>query len=90
MVWEFESRAPGSNILTLGNALWWSVVTVTTVGYGDYTPVTLGGRLTAVALLLLGLVSLAVLTAQIASNFLEQGQSGQADPDAQRSASESN
>ena len=90
VVWEFESRAPGSNILTLGNALWWSVVTVTTVGYGDYTPVTLGGRLTAVALLLLGLVSLAVLTAQIASNFLEQGQSGQADPDAQRSASESN
>lgn len=90
VVWEFESRAPGSNILTLGNALWWSVVTVTTVGYGDYTPVTLGGRLTAVALLLLGLVSLAVLTAQIASNFLEQGQSSQADPDAQRSASESN
>ena len=41
----------------------------TTVGYDDYTPVTLGGRLTAVALLLLGLVSLAVLTAQIASNF---------------------
>jgi len=75
VVWEFESLAPNSNITTLGNALWWSVVTVTTVGYGDYTPVTLGGRLTAVALLLLGLVSLAVLTAQIASNFLEQGQS---------------
>lgn len=77
VVWEFESLAPGSNITTLGNALWWSVVTVTTVGYGDYTPVTLGGRLTAVALLVLGLVSLAVLTAQIASNFLEQGQSKQ-------------
>lgn len=75
VVWEFESLAPNANITTLGDALWWSVVTVTTVGYGDYTPVTLGGRLTAVALLLLGLVSLAVLTAQIASNFLEQGQS---------------
>lgn len=72
VVWEFESRAPGANITTLGDALWWSVVTVTTVGYGDYAPVTLGGRLTAVALLALGLVSLAVLTAQIASNFLEQ------------------
>lgn len=79
VVWEFESLAPNSNITTLGNALWWSVVTVTTVGYGDYTPVTLGGRLTAVALLVLGLVSLAVLTAQIASNFLEQGQSGSRD-----------
>jgi voltage-gated potassium channel len=90
VVWEFESRAPGANITTLGNALWWSVVTVTTVGYGDYTPVTLGGRLTAVALLVLGLVSLAVLTAQIASNFLEQGQVAQATPDAQRSTSESN
>ena len=75
VVWEFESLAPNSNITTLGNALWWSVVTVTTVGYGDYTPVTLGGRLTAVALLVLGLVSLAVLTAQIASNFLEPGPS---------------
>lgn len=74
VVWEFESRAPGANITTLGDALWWSVVTVTTVGYGDYTPITLGGRLTAVALLALGLVSLAVVTAQIASNFLDQGQ----------------
>ena len=90
VVWEFESRAPGANITTLGNALWWSVVTVTTVGYGDYTPVTLGGRLTAVALLALGLVSLAVLTAQIASNFLEQGQAVEAAPDAQASTSESN
>lgn len=90
VVWEFESLAPGANITTLGNALWWSVVTVTTVGYGDYTPVTLGGRLTAVALLALGLVSLAVLTAQIASNFLEQGQAVEAAPDAQASTSESN
>ncbi|MEX1217061.1 MAG: ion channel [Acidimicrobiales bacterium] len=72
IVWEFESRAPGANITTLGDALWWSVVTVTTVGYGDYSPVTFGGRITAVALLVLGLVSVAVVTAQIASNFLEQ------------------
>jgi voltage-gated potassium channel len=90
VVWEFESRAPGANITTLGNALWWSVVTVTTVGYGDYTPVTLGGRLTAVALLALGLVSLAVLTAQIASNFLEQGQAAQTGPGVESSESGSN
>lgn len=90
VVWEFESLAPNSNITTLGNALWWSVVTVTTVGYGDYTPVTLGGRLTAVALLVLGLVSLAVLTAQIASSFLEQGQSKSTDVSTESSTTDVN
>ena len=40
----FERHAPGSNIHTLGESLWWAAATVTTVGYGDYVPVTPKGE----------------------------------------------
>jgi voltage-gated potassium channel len=72
MVFAFEDEAPGSNIHSIGEAFWWACVTVSTVGYGDYFPVTIGGRTTAVALMALGLVTAAILTAQIAASFLEQ------------------
>ena len=58
--------------MTVGDSLWWAAVTVATVGYGDYYPVTLGGRITAVALMGVGLVTAAVITAQIASTFMDQ------------------
>jgi voltage-gated potassium channel len=73
MVYLFERHAPGSNIHTLGESVWWSVVTVTTVGYGDYTPVTVDGRVTAGFIMAVGLLTLAVLTAQVASSFVAQG-----------------
>ncbi len=47
VVFFFERRAPHGNIKTWGNALWWAAVTLTTVGYGDYTPVTWQGRVAA-------------------------------------------
>ena len=47
LVLQFESQSPDANITTGGDALWWAVVTITTVGYGDFSPVTAGGRLTA-------------------------------------------
>jgi voltage-gated potassium channel len=75
IVYLYERHAPHSNIHTLGDSLWWSAVTVTTVGYGDFFPVTTGGRITACFIMGTGLLTLAVVTAQVASSFVTQGPS---------------
>ena len=58
------------NFTTLGQGLWWSVQTVTTVGYGDHVPTDVAGRLVAALVMLLGLAFLAVITAAITSSFV--------------------
>jgi voltage-gated potassium channel len=68
----FEQHAPGASIHNFGDALWWAVVTVTTVGYGDKYPVTAGGRGVAVVLMLTGIGLVGVLSATIASYFVGQ------------------
>jgi len=73
IVYLVERHAPGSDIHTLGESVWWSVTTVTTVGYGDYVPVTTAGRITASCIMGIGLLTLAVVTAQVASSFVAQG-----------------
>ena len=75
IVYLFERHAAHSDIHTLGEAFWWALVTVTTVGYGDYTPVTVPGRVTAGFIMGTGLLTLAVVTAQVASSFVAQGPS---------------
>jgi voltage-gated potassium channel len=82
IVFLFERHARGSNIHTLGESLWWSVVTVTTVGYGDFFPVTIPGRIAACFIMGTGLLTLAVLTAQVASTFVSQGSSRARQPEA--------
>ncbi len=72
IVYLFERNAPDSNIHTLGESVWWSLVTVTTVGYGDFYPVTTQGRITAGFIMVTGLLTLAVVTAQVASGFIAQ------------------
>lgn len=57
--------------LSLGDAFWWGFVTVTTVGYGDYFPLTLGGRLIAGLLMLIGISTFGFLTAAVASFLVE-------------------
>jgi voltage-gated potassium channel len=68
----FEENAKGSNIHNYPDALWWAIVTVTTVGYGDRYPVTEGGRAVAVILMLLGIGLIGVLTATVASVFVKE------------------
>jgi voltage-gated potassium channel len=68
----FEQHAHGSTIHNFGDALWWATVTVTTVGYGDKYPVSPGGRGVAVVLMLVGIGLISVLTATVASYFVEE------------------
>jgi voltage-gated potassium channel len=55
-----------------GRAVWWGLVTLTTVGYGDVVPVTFMGRLVGVALMVIGFISLSLVTATVASVFIER------------------
>lgn len=65
-----ESQAPNANITTAGDAIWWGLVTITTVGYGDQYPVTPIGRVIGVFLLFAGVALFSVLTGFIANVFL--------------------
>jgi len=57
-------------IKTFGDGIWWSLVTITTVGYGDITPGTPLGRVVAGTLMLFGLILIATLTAIISAKFI--------------------
>lgn len=71
---EAERDHPDANILTFGDALWWAVATVTTVGYGDRYPVTGTGRLISTGLMVAGIALLGVITASFASWMIERVQ----------------
>jgi voltage-gated potassium channel len=60
------------DIDTFPDAVWWAFVTITTVGYGDFYPVTLTGRITAVGLMIGGLALIGVVTATLASWIVER------------------
>ncbi|GLZ46032.1 ion transporter [Actinomycetospora sp. NBRC 106375] len=71
-VYEAERDAPEATIVTFGDSLWWVLTTITTVGYGDLSPVTTEGRLVAAGLMLAGIAVLGTVTAAIATWFLDQ------------------
>ena len=66
-VYYFEHDSQPEQFASVFHSLWWAVVTLTTVGYGDVYPVTLGGRLFTFVVLFLGLGIVAVPTGLIAS-----------------------
>ena len=70
-VLEAERNAPDASITTFGEALWWTITTISTVGYGDRYPVTVEGRLVAATLMVAGIALLGVVTASIAAWFVE-------------------
>ena len=65
-----EADKENTNIKTASDALWWSYVTVTTVGYGDRFPVTNQGRLVGIAMLTIGIGLFGVLTGFVTNAFL--------------------
>jgi voltage-gated potassium channel len=70
-VLDAERNVPDATITTFGDAVWWTLTTISTVGYGDRYPVTLEGRLVAGCLMVAGIALLGVVTASIASWFVE-------------------
>jgi voltage-gated potassium channel len=71
-VFDKERFLPGATINSFGKALWWSITTVTTVGYGDVYPVTNTGRIIAVLLMIGGISLVGVVTAALASWIIER------------------
>lgn len=69
---ETERYEPGSKITTFGDAVWWAITTVTTVGYGDLAPVTGVGRVIAALLMLGGISLVGVVTATLASWIIQR------------------
>ena len=63
--------ADAHNFPNIGDGLWWSVQTVTTVGYGDHVPTNTVGRIVAAVIMLVGIGFLSVITATITSAFIE-------------------
>jgi voltage-gated potassium channel len=59
---------------TIGDGIWWGLVTATTIGYGDIAPKTLAGRLIAAVLMIVGIGTIGMLTGSIATFFLGQQQ----------------
>jgi voltage-gated potassium channel len=66
-VLQFEEGAPGASIKNFGDSVWWACVTVTSVGYGDYAPVTTPGRYVGGLLMFAGLALIGVITATVAA-----------------------
>ncbi len=82
LVLQFESRDPEANIQTGGDAIWWGIVTLTTVGYGDRFPVTFLGRLTGVSVMMAGVGIIGALASILASMLVPPPKEAEPAPDA--------
>jgi len=62
-----ENVGSDRRVESFADALWWSAATITTIGYGDVVPVTIGGRIAGVILMIVGISTFAVITARAAA-----------------------
>ena len=74
LVFIAEHNNANSQITSLGDSYWWALVTMTTVGYGDYAPVTALGRGVAGFLMIFGIAALSITTASVATLMTRQPQ----------------
>ncbi len=65
-----EQYAPDANITSASDAIWWTYVTITTVGYGDHYPVTNGGRIVGILVMTAGVGLFGTLSGFLANAFL--------------------
>ena len=68
-IYYFENEAQPEHFSSVFSSLWWSIVTLTTVGYGDVYPITVGGRIFTFFMLLIGLGIVAIPTGIISSSL---------------------
>ena len=71
-VLHFESASANANITTPGDALWWGIVTISTVGYGDKYPVTPGGRMVGTTAIIVGVALFSTISAFLANAFISR------------------
>ena len=84
LVLNEESRSAGANIKTGGDALWWAVVAITTVGYGDFYPVTTLGRITGFFVMVAGIGIIGALASILASLLVSPSTTDEAEEAARR------
>ena len=75
LVLQFESSARNALITTGWDAFWYSIVTITTVGYGDYYPITVGGRITGIFIMITGVGIIGALASLMASLLIGESHS---------------
>ena len=74
LMFMVEGGQPGTQFTDLGTSIYWAIVTMTTVGYGDITPVTLGGRLLSGLIMILGYTIIAVPTGIVSATMIDTTQ----------------
>jgi len=78
LILRFESTSAHANITNEYDALWWTIVTISTVGYGDHVPITPEGRTLAIILMITGIITFGVLTSYLSSSFVGSVEAKQA------------
>lgn len=87
-IYYFEKAAQPENFSSIFHALWWAVATLTTVGYGDVYPVTVGGKVFTFCILMIGLGIVAIPSGLLASALTKIAQRNQKEQDGEEEVSE--